>query len=83
MTVLSYYIVDGETCPDVSLLRSKEWSGSAGIRYMAQVQVAYSDNGDGQSRSAAEAVRAFAVQSAPEIESLLTNAITGMAASGK
>jgi EpsI family protein len=83
MTVLSYYIVDGETCPDVSLLRSKAWSGSAGIRYMAQVQVAYSDNGQGQSHSAVESVRTLAADSAPEIQSLLTNATAGVAASGK
>ena len=32
MTVLNYYIVDGQYSPDVSLLRSKALRGSAGIR---------------------------------------------------
>ncbi len=37
--VLYYYLVDGEYCSDVSLLRSKAWRGSGTIDYVAQIQV--------------------------------------------
>ena len=37
--VLYYYLVDGEYCHDVSLLRSKAWRGSGTVGYVAQVQV--------------------------------------------
>ena len=37
--VLYYYIVDGEYCADVSLLRSKAWRGSGSVGYAAQVQI--------------------------------------------
>ena len=41
LMVLTYYIVDGETCEDVSLLRSKAWRGQTAIRYMTQIQISY------------------------------------------
>ena len=37
--VLDYYLVDGEYCHDVSLLRSKAWRGAGTIDYVAQVQI--------------------------------------------
>jgi EpsI family protein len=39
VVVLDYYLVDGQYCADVSLLRSKAWRGSGTVRYVAQVQV--------------------------------------------
>ena len=40
--LLDYYIVDGEYCRDVSLLRWRAWKGSGTIGYVAQVQIAAS-----------------------------------------
>jgi EpsI family protein len=37
--VLDYYLVDGQYCRDVSLLRSKAWRGSGTVDYVAQVQI--------------------------------------------
>ena len=37
--VLYYYLVDGQYCHDVSLLRSKAWRGSGTVKYVAQIQV--------------------------------------------
>lgn len=37
--VLNYYYVDGESCPDVELLRSKARQGQSALRYMTQVQL--------------------------------------------
>lgn len=65
ITVLNYYIVDGEYSPDVELLRSRAWRPSAGARYVAQVQIT------GSGRSAEQAVRAFAEASAPAIHALV------------
>lgn len=39
IVVLHYYIVDGEYCRDVSLLRSRAWRGSNTVQYVVQVQV--------------------------------------------
>ena|GEM_PF-417691 len=41
-TVLHYYIVDGEYCGDVSLLRKKVWRGSRMVDYATQVQIVVS-----------------------------------------
>ena len=73
--VLNYYIVDGQYCPDVSLLRSKAWRGSSGIRYMAQVQITCSGTTSFSPDSSVSAVRAFAVDSAQAILALLPDAI--------
>lgn len=37
--ILDYYIVDGQLCRDISLMRSKIWRGSGTINYVAQVQI--------------------------------------------
>ena len=73
MTVLNYYIVDGQYSPDVSLLRSKALGGSAGIRYMAQVQIVTSGGG-AASGAASRSVQAFAVDSAEAIRGLMPDA---------
>jgi len=72
--VLDYYIVDGEYCHDVSLLRSKAWRGSGAIRHIAQVQITASIAGDFTADSAARVVRPFAIESAPFISRVFKNA---------
>ena len=76
MTVLNYYIVDGQYSPDVSLLRSKALRGSAGIRYMAQVQVVATGGEGSGSKAASQAVRAFAVDSAEAIRGVMPDAVS-------
>ena len=39
LKVLTYYIIDGRTCEDASLLRSKAWRGQSSMRYMTQIQI--------------------------------------------
>ena len=73
MTVLNYYIVDGEYCRDVLLLRSLAWRFKTDARYVAQIQVACS------SRELFgrpdEVVQAFAVDSAPVVQATLADAV--------
>ena len=38
IVILDYYIVDGQICRDISLLRSKIWRGSGYVDYVIQVQ---------------------------------------------
>jgi EpsI family protein len=71
ISVLNYYVVDGDYCPDVSLLRSKAWRGSGGIRYMAQVQITCSGGAALTAEARLEAVRAFAVAAGSSIRALL------------
>lgn len=74
VTVLNYYIVDGQYCPDLSLVRSRAWRGSRGLGYMAQVQIAC-PAGDGSSAdAAAKSASAFAIDSAAAIKALLPSA---------
>ena len=70
VTVLSYYLVDGEYSPDVSLLRSKSWTGQSGIGYMAQVQVTCPGGGRLSPESSIRSVSAFAADSARAIHDL-------------
>ncbi len=73
VTVLNYYIVDGQNCADVSLLRSRAWRRNTSATYAAQVQiVAGGADEDGKSE---ELVRAFGVSSAPVIRALLSSAV--------
>ena len=74
MVVPNYFIVDGETCPDVTLLRSKIWRGSGAIRYMAQVQVTSVGAAEPDGDAKVAAVRAFAVESAGAVRSILPGA---------
>ena len=70
IVVLDYYIVDGEYCRDVSLLRSKAWRGSGTVRYVAQVQIVTSIQSNQTADSATKSVSAFAVESASSISKL-------------
>jgi EpsI family protein len=74
MIVLNYYIVDGQYSPDVSLLRSRAMRGSSAIRYMAQVQVVASGGEGAGLKAAAQAVRAFAIDSAAALRSVMPDA---------
>lgn len=67
MTVLNYYIVDGQYSPDVSLLRAKAWRGQGGIRYMAQIQIVCSSGARAAIEAAEQAVQAFGAASAEPI----------------
>jgi len=78
ITILNYYDVDGQYCPDVSLLRSRSWRPSEKVRYVAQVQIACARSSG--LRSPEEVVRAFAREAAPVISSLLSDAVAGVAA---
>jgi len=68
--VLDYYIVDGQYCRDVSLLRSKAWRGSGTVRYVAQIQIAASATSNLTADSAARIISDFAVESASSISRL-------------
>ncbi len=71
MTVLNYYIVDGQYCPDVSLLQSKAWLGSGAIRHVLQVQINCQGDSFIAPEKATEFVTAFAIDSAAAISRLL------------
>ena len=74
--VLNYYIVDGQTCEDVSLLRSRAWRGQGSIGYMAQVQITSRLNPADPTASPERVVRQFATDSFAEIRGLLERATT-------
>ena len=68
--VLNYYIVDGQYCRDVSLLRSKAWRGSGKVGSVAQVQIVASVTANLTTDSATKIVYTFAAESAPSISRL-------------
>lgn len=68
--LLNYYIVDGQYCRDVSLLRSKAWRGSGRVRYVAQVQIVASTTMSLNADSATRLVCEFAAESASSISRL-------------
>jgi len=70
IVVLDYYIVDGQYCRDISLLRSKAWRGSGTVRYVAQIQIAASAISNLTADSAARIISDFAVESASSISEL-------------
>ena len=72
--LLNYYIVDGQYCRDVSLLRSKAWRGSGTVRYVAQVQIVTSVTSNLTADSAARLVCKFATESASSISRLFESA---------
>ena len=74
VVVLDYYIVDGQYCRDVSLLRSKVWRGSGAVGYVAQVQIVVSITANLTADSAARIVCAFAAESASSISRLFKDA---------
>ena len=73
VTVLSYYIIDGQRSHSPSQLRPAGWRPKGVVRYVAQVEIARGDSAAG--RSAEGLVRAFAAESASEILTLITNAL--------
>ena len=75
--VLNYYIVDGQHCRDVSLLRSKAWRGSGTIKYVAQVQIITPLATDQVADSAIRSVSDFAIESAPFIIELFESSREG------
>lgn len=74
VTVLNYYVIDGQYAADVSLLRSRAWRGQGGVRYVAQVQITSSAGPYLDWRSAEETVRAFAGEAGPPIGALFPGA---------
>ena len=76
VVVLDYYIVDGQYCRDVSLLRSKAWRGSGTVDYVAQVQIVTSITAALTADSAERIVSDFAVESALPIAWLFENTET-------
>lgn len=84
LTVLNYYIVDGETSEDVSLLRSKAWRGQASIGYMAQVQITCRTDPTRAIVLPANVVREFAVETFGPIRDLLRESVgPGIAADNR
>ena len=73
IAVLDYYLVDGEYCRDVSLLRSKAWHGSGAVRYVAQVQIATPVTATLNADAAVRIVSDFAVESALSTARLFEN----------
>jgi hypothetical protein len=73
ISVLNYYIIDGQYCPDVSLLKSKAWRGSGALRYLVQVQISCPLGLTRTSETTNRILRDFAVDSAPAIRSLLAD----------
>jgi len=71
VSVVNYYIVDGQYCPDVSLLRSRIWRGAKGAHYIAQVQISCAGDQLYSVDSSEKSLRDFARDSAHAIRSLL------------
>ncbi|MBN1361364.1 MAG: EpsI family protein, partial [Sedimentisphaerales bacterium] len=65
--VLDYYVVDGQYCADISLLRSRAWRGGGAVGYVAQVQIVTSVPSADSAESALKLVSDFAVESSPAI----------------
>lgn len=76
IVVLHHYIVDGQYCPDVSLLRSSAWRGSRMFSYVAQIQVVASATEPLGSAAALETVSDFAMETAPLVVDLLESSGT-------
>jgi len=70
VVVLDYYLVDGQYCADVSLLRSKAWRGSGMVRYVAQVEIIAPLTATFNAGAATQTISDFAVESAALTASL-------------
>jgi len=77
IAVLNYYIVDGQYSPDVSLLRSRVWRGSGGVKYTAQVQITCSGSAFRGLGSAVKSIRSFAADAADAIRALMPDDPSG------
>lgn len=80
--ILDYYIVDGQYCPDVSLLRSKAWRGSGTVQYLAQVEVISAVTATLPADSATRLISTFAAESAPTIARLFENRQSNQSSDG-
>lgn len=78
VTVLNYYIVDGERHADVAVLRALGARGPSSARYVARVQV--TSLKDFTRSAAEELVRAFAQEFAPIVEERIEQAVSQVAA---
>jgi EpsI family protein len=76
VVVLNYYLVDGQSCADVSLLRAKAWRGSGTVRYVAQIQITAAVTGTLDLETAAKTVRDFALASAAQTVALFDDSAT-------
>jgi EpsI family protein len=72
--ILDYYVVDGQFCRDISLMRSKIWRGSGSISYVAQVQIVTDITTDRTAEKAVKIISAFAEESAWSIFHVLERA---------
>jgi EpsI family protein len=64
VTILDYYIVDGQFCRDISLMRSKIWRGSGSVGYVAQVQIVTDITAERTADAAVKIISDFAGESA-------------------
>lgn len=64
VVVLDYYLVDGQYCADVSLLRSKAVHGSGTVQYAAQIQIVTPITATYNAETAIKTLSEFAVESA-------------------
>ena len=76
VVVLDYYLVDGQYCADVSLLRWKAWRGSGTVRYVAQVEIITPLTATLNAEMAVKTISDFAVESATLIASLFDEPAT-------
>lgn len=80
ITVLNYYIVDGERSAGVSQLRSKAARGGSSVSYAAQIQIVATTAL--RHEEGARKVRAFASESAGAIATMLSDAVASLSSSG-
>jgi len=71
VAVVNYYVVDGQTCEDVSLLRRRAAAGQTSVRYVAQVQVTCRVEAEIGAAAAISTATEFAEQSGGLILDLL------------
>jgi EpsI family protein len=64
VAVLDYYLVDGQYCADVSLLRWKACLGSGRVRYVAQIQIVAPVTATFNAEAVIKTLCDFAVESA-------------------
>lgn len=70
IVTLHYYVVDGQYCPDVSLLLSKAWRNVGTSHYATQVQIVASIPETLRADWAARMISDFAIASAPLVAAL-------------
>jgi hypothetical protein len=81
VTVLNYFIVDGELCGDVSLLKSRAWRDFRAVGYVIQVQIVATTE-TLTDDSGTRLVSAFAVDSGPSIAGLFEHIEKGPSSGG-